>query len=62
MQALIFILTDENPEIRLFMINQKVRKMLDLEVQLSTGGFEHQILSDSNDTVLIRSIFEHLTD
>ena len=32
MHALIFLLTDENPEIRLFIINQKIRKMLGLEV------------------------------
>ena len=57
MHALIFILTDENPEIRLFMINQKVRRMLGLEVQLSTSGLEQYNLGDSNDTVLIRSIF-----
>ena len=62
MHSLIFILTDENPEIRLFMINQKVRRMLGLEVQLSTSGLEQYILGDANDTILIRAIFEQLTD
>jgi hypothetical protein len=62
MHSLIFILTDENPEIRLFMINQKVRRMLGLEFQLSTSGLEQYNLGDANDTVLIRAIFEQLTD
>ena len=62
MHSLVFILTDENPEIRLFMINQKVRRMLGLEFQLSTSGLEQYNLGDANDTVLIRAIFEQLTD
>ena len=44
------------------MINQKVRRMLGLEVQLSTNGLEQYNVGDANDTVLIRAIFEQLTD
>lgn len=39
------------------MINQKVRKMLGLEFQLSTSGLEQYNLGDANDTILIRAIF-----
>jgi len=44
------------------MINQKVQRMLGLDFKLSTSGLEQYNLGDANDTVLIRAIFEQLTD
>ena len=57
MQALIFILTDENPQIRFFMQNQNVLRMLGKEV-----GLQHYELNDANDTVLLKHVFERITD
>lgn len=57
MQALVFILTDENPQIRFYMQNQGVLRMLGIQQQL-----QHFAFNDANDSVLLRLLFTKITD
>jgi len=59
MTALIYIITDENPQIRLFMQNQSIQKMLGNQMQLKTIPIS---IDDANDTVLLQAVFIRITD
>lgn len=59
MTALIYIITDENPQIRLFMQNQSIQKMLGNQMKLKSVPIS---IDDANDTVLLQAVFMRVTD
>ncbi len=59
MTTLIYIITDENPQIRLFMQNQSIQKMLGNKMQLKSVPIS---IDDANDTVLLQAVFMRVTD
>lgn len=57
MQVLIFVLTDEHPQIRFFMQNQNVLSMFGKEIAL-----QHYSFNDANDSVLLRHVFDRISE
>ena len=58
MQTLVMLLTDENPEIRLFVVNQGLATLFNQRIKLSMGFH----LDDFNDFVSLEMVFRALTD
>ena len=62
LMAMVYLLTDENPQIRLFIQCQNVGDMLGMNQTMSTPYFSQRQCGDVNDIVLIRNIFSRVTD
>ena len=60
--AMVYLLTDENPQIRLFIQSQNVQHMLGMSQTMATPYFSQRQCGDVNDIVLIRNIFRRVTD
>jgi len=58
MQAFVLILNDENPEIRLFMINQNLGTLLNFEVTIQS--VKGVTLRDTNDQLVVNTLFQTL--
>ena len=62
MNGLILVLTDENPEIRAFVINQELNVLFSRELHLESPTLSKLTLYDTNDYVALDILFERLTE
>jgi hypothetical protein len=62
MNGLILVLTDENPEIRAFVINQELSVLFSRELHLESPTLSKLTLYDTNDYVALDILFERLTE
>ena len=62
MGALILVLTDENPEIRLYIVNQGLNTLCRRPLPLQSPALHGIILQDTNDYIIVETLFEALTE
>jgi len=61
MRAFVFILTDENPEIRLFILSQGLNSLFDMPLTLNSPLLAGTSILDCNELVTIQNLFSSLT-
>ena len=62
MGALVFVLTDESPEIRLFIVNQALNVLFKRPLPLQSPALQGIVLRDTNDFIVVETLFEALTE
>jgi hypothetical protein len=61
MRAFVFVLTDENPEIRLFILSQGLNKLFDHPLDLTSPVLLGVSISDCNELLTIENLFTNVT-
>ena len=62
MSCLVFILTDENPEIRFFIVNQGLNILFNRPLVLQSPTLSGLVIRDSNDFLAMEYLFTSLTE
>jgi len=62
MGALLFVLTDESPEIRLFIVNQGLNALFRRPLVLESPALQGVVLRDTNDFIVAETLLEALTE
>ena len=62
MGALLFVLTDESPEIRLYIVNQGLNALFRRPLALQSPALQGIVLRDTNDFIMVETLLEALTE
>ena len=57
-----FVLTDENPEIRLFILSQGLNVLFDLPLKLNSPVLKGITITDCNEIITIENLFNSVTN
>ena len=58
--CLIFVLTDEHPEVRLYVVNQGLNLLFSKALVLQTASIKGIVIRDSNDFLAVSNLFDCL--
>ena len=61
MSCLVFVLTDEHPEVRDFITNQRLNLLFGKSLILESPTLAGIVIRDSNECLAMESLFESLT-
>ena len=61
MSCLVFVLTDEHPEVRLFIVNEGLNLLFGKALVMETPVLAGIFIKDSNDFLAMEYMFESLT-
>lgn len=62
MNGLIYILTDDHPEVRSYIVNQGLNSMLGRQMELTSAPLKGVVLRDTNEYLAVESVFDALTE
>ena len=62
MQCLVFTLTDENPEVRCFIVNQGLSMLFNKTGPMSTPCIKNVLIQDTNENLAMINLFDALTN